>query len=216
LKTKLSKFFIYPVAIVTLVSIILISIYSFLGSIGQRMNPPQPAFSLESQIAPAVLWKNSKKEWMFAQGEELSVFDTGHEKYSAKGQLLKTADAKTFGEVVLFVVRESLDKEKSIAFLSVLSRFALKKVYIASPFDDTLAALKNLEPRFWYAASPRSWVKWSLFGAFGIESAFTLEADFVFVDREISKLLSDKLKVEIARRNLPVIRADENGGLIFD
>jgi len=79
-----------------------------------------------------------------------------------------------------------------------------------------LAALKKLEPRFWYAASPRSWVKWSLFASFGIERAYTVEADFLFVDKEIAKLMSNKMRQEIKRRNLPTIRMSSEDQFVFD
>jgi len=180
------------------------------------MNPPQPAFQFEQNITTAVIWLGSNKEWFLSKKGEPSIFDTGNAKHEKSGSLLKNLDKNAFGDILFVVVRESLNKEKSKKLLGLLSQFSLKKVYLASPFDDTLSALEGLEPRFWYAASPRSWVKWSLFETFGIEKAFTLDSDFVFVDKETSKLMSPRLTKEIQRRRLPMITVKKNGSLKFN
>lgn len=213
---KVPKSLSYPFIIIAAVAIIVISIYSFLNSIGVRMNPPQPAFTFEKSVSSASIWRNQDKEWLFSEEGQLSVFDTGNERFGSTGLALKNEGKEKFGEVAFLVVRESLDKENAKKLLEVLSQFSLKKVYIASPYDDTLAAMKKVEPRFWYAASPRSWVKWSLFETFGIERAFTLEADFIFVDGEISKLMSPNIVQEIRRRRLPMITVQPNEKLVFN
>jgi hypothetical protein len=212
---KIPKTLTYPIIILSLVSIILIAVYAFLNSIGERMNPPQPAFKFERSVSKAIVWRDADGEWLCNRSGQLSIFETDNKKFESESVKLKKMDQEAFGDVLLLIVRESLDKEKGRILLEALNGFALKKVYVASPYDDTLSALKKIEPRFWYAASPRSWVKWSLFETFGIEKAFTLEVDFVFIDKDISKLMSPNLSREIKRRRLPVINAKKDGSLIF-
>jgi len=213
---KTSKTLTYPLIILSLVAIILLSIYGILNSIGERMNPPQPAFKFEERVTNATVWRGSDNEWRSNRNEQLSIFDTANERFEAQSTQLNKLNPDVFGDVALLIVRESLNTEKAKTLLEALAGFSLKKVYIASPYDDTLSALKKIEPRFWYAASPRSWVKWSLFETFGIEKAFTLEADFVFIDKEISKLMSPNLKSEIKRRRMPIIKAKDEGSLVFN
>lgn len=213
---KAKSVLIYPVFIVLLFSAFFFMAFKLMNSIGHRVNPPQETSRVEADLKPVVVWRDeSTKDWLVSIEGPFDIFNVG-ETASENVKKLDNLDKGVFDQVALFVVKEVLIKKEAKVFLEHLSRFDLKKVYIASSFDGTMEALRGLEPRFWYAASPRSWVKWSLYSSFRIETLFSLDADFVFIDPKIESLLSPRLASEIKRRNLPMIFVDSNQKLKFN
>lgn len=206
--------YFYPIFIVLLISTLFYGLFVLLNSIGLRMNPPQPVSKVEADIVAAVVFRDENtKNWMISLKGPYDIFETSGVENLDNPLRLSNLDAGDLGSVSFLIVNSNLIKVGAKTLLEELSRFGLKKVYIASSYDGTLSALKNLEPRFWYSASPRSWVKWSLFSTFRIENVFSLDADFVFVDKKINNLLSPRLLKEIKRRNLPMIKTRQDGSL---
>jgi hypothetical protein len=210
---KVKSVYFYPVFIVLLISALFYGLFILLNFIGLRMNPPQPVSVVEEGVVAAVVFRDEgTKTWKINFEGPYEIFETSSRE-SVRGELISNLKVEALGPISFLIVNTNLIKAGAKTLLEELSRFWLKKVYIASSYDGTLSALKNLEPRFWYSASPRSWVKWSLFSTFGIENVFSLDADFVFVDRKIKNLLSPRLLKEIKRRNLPMIQTHQDGSL---
>ncbi len=211
---KLNKAYAYPLATLVVLGVIGFSLITTIHNLGFRVNPPQPVVELEKGIQPYIIWE-----------------DAGVWKCSSKGQyvlskslapdhtegLLSEVLKETKANQLLLLIRTDVGKEKALSLLHTLSAFEINRVYIASPFDNTLSNLKKVEPRFLYAASLKAWVKWSFFTSIYLETIYDSEADFLFVDETVKKgMLSSRLKAEIDRRNMSVIRTtDDNASIEY-
>lgn len=200
---KINKAYTYPFLILSTISFLGFSLIFLVNKIGLQVNPPQPTFKMEADIEAYVVWEDDGVWKAFSSGK-FSMFESAppKEKSGLLGGVLKASNP----EVIFLLIKEDIGKEKALRLLASLTKFKLKKIYVASPFDNTLSNLKRIEPRFWYAPSPKAWVKWSLFSSLYLETIYNLKADFLFVDQRVEQILSSRLKIEIKRRNLPSIK----------
>lgn len=200
---KANKAFIYPLVVLSIVGFLVFSIFFMVGKMGERMNPPQAKVELEGGISSLVVWK-SEGSWKASQNETFSIFEAKVERPES-GKSMEAVLGSVPHAFLFLLVKEDVGKETVLELLEVLSKFKVNRVYVASPFDNTLVNLKRAEPRFWYAPSPKTWIKWSLFTAYYLETFYDPKADFLFVDEGVEKILSPRLEAEIKRRNMVII-----------
>ena len=153
------KAYIYPVVILLMVGLIASSVVSVVYKMGLQVNPPQPDFSVEAGLKSYIVWVD-EDGWKASREGDFSIFNSSPIEVK-KGVLKKLLEVDN-SEVILLNIKADIGKEKVKSLLETLAQFPLKKVYVVSAFDNSLENLRKAEPRFWFAPSPKTWIKWSL------------------------------------------------------
>ncbi len=201
---RLNKAYIYPLVVFFVLGLMGFLLIQVAHRVGLQLNPPQPKIKINGVVDSYVVYEEGGV-WRTDLKSKFSIFNSNFVKTKAGLTLMQRLKIKN-PERLLLVIRKNVSKESALRLLKVLAQFKLKQVYVASPFDNTLSNLKKTESRFLYAPSPKAWIKWSLFTSFHMETMYKLRSDFLFVDEKVKKILSPKLKAEIKRRNLLIIK----------
>ncbi|MGH1467312.1 MAG: hypothetical protein ACRBBP_00315 [Bdellovibrionales bacterium] len=208
---KLNKAYTYPLATFAVLGIIGFSLITTVHNLGFRVNPPQPRVELEEGIKSYIIWEEDGVWKCSTKG--LYVLSKSFAPDHTDGLLSEVLKESSANQLLL-LIRTDVGKEKAVSLLHTLSAFEINRVYVASPYDNTLSNLKRVEPRFLYAASLKAWVKWSFFSSIHLETIYDSEADFLFIDETVRGILSPKLKAEIQRRNMSVIQTTQESDSI--
>ena len=195
---------IYPFLVLATVGLLFTVIALSLQKIGREGNKPtQTSLNLENLKTVNVWMSEDGKKWWISDKGPFDISDS---------QIEKPKDAIPIDEYngvkpsMLFILRFSADRYAMNTFLNELTNFELNQVLMASPSDNTLKNLRSLEPRFFYAPTIKTLLKWAIYSRLFIEQVYDPKADFIFIDNKVDNMLNERLLKEIKRRKLPVIR----------
>jgi len=195
---------IYPLSVFIVVGLLLTVIVLSLQKIGQEGNRPlQTSLNLENLKTVNVWMDEDQKSWWV---EDENKFDISDSSLNRPESAVKMDDYKNMSPSMLFILRSSSDRVAMNGFLRKLANHDLKQVLVASPSDNTLKNLRSIEPRLHYAPTVKTLLKWSIYSQLLIEQVYDPQADFIFIDKKVEKILNKRLMNEIKRRNIPVVR----------
>lgn len=195
---------LYPFLVLAAVGLVFVVIVLSLQKIGIEGNrPQQTSLDLKSLKTVNVWMSEDGENWWIDEEGPFEISDSQLEKPDGAVPL---KEYKNMNPSMLFILRFSADRFAMNTFLNELTNFELNQILMASPSDNTLKNLRSLEPRLFYAPTMKTLLKWSIYSRLFIEQVYNPKADFIFVDQKVESMLNERLKKEIARRKIPMIK----------
>lgn len=154
-------------------------------------------------------WKDSEIEMLDA-GEYFKSSD-GNFPYKGKGlKFSKLEDIVTkYPNVNFFLWFRDNERDLDLIIASFLKKFPDLEDHalIFSEFDVVARSLKEQLPRWIYGSGAAERTRLIMFDAIQLQSAATINGDFYFTPFKVGtvKMISDSIKIEIEKRQLPLI-----------
>lgn len=195
---------IYPFLVLAIVGLLFVVIVLSLQKIGIEGNRPTPTSLNTENLKIVNVWMSEDgKNWWI---DDSGPFDITDSQFEKPDRAIDIKVYKGMKSSMLFILRFSADRYAMNVFLNELTNFELNQVLMASPSDNTLKNLRSLEPRFFYAPTVKTLLKWSVYARLFIEQVYDPKADFIFIDKKIEKRLNERILNEIHRRKIPIVK----------
>jgi hypothetical protein len=163
--------------------------------------------------------KEDKRPWVKWNDREIAMLDAGADFKSSEGTYpykgidlqfpkLETVIAK-YPEAKFFLWFRDNERDLDLIIASFLKRFPKleNRVLIYSEYDVVMRSLKEQLPRWVYGSADGERTRLLMFDALRLQSAATIKGDFYFTPLKSGsvKMISETIKHEIERRQLPLI-----------